>query len=51
MDINNVNNLIFKLSSVSDDQIVDIDLSFHLVRKQSESDYLYQSYILQVCER
>jgi len=43
MDINHRDNLIHKLSTINEAQMQDIDVAFHLVRKQSEADQLYQT--------
>ncbi|WCK54743.1 DUF4868 domain-containing protein [Aneurinibacillus sp. Ricciae_BoGa-3] len=43
MDINNTNNLLYKLSEISNAQLTEIDISLSLVRKQKESDLFYQS--------
>ncbi|MCK8487024.1 DUF4868 domain-containing protein [Paenibacillus sp. MBLB2552] len=48
MDINHNDNLIYKLSNMSDEQLKDVDLSFHLVRLQKEADQLYQSAEIQL---
>ena len=48
MDINNSENLIFKLSTITNEQLSDVDVTFHLVRKQNEADSLYQTLEVQL---
>ena len=48
MDINHHENIIYKLSNMPDDALTEVDLSFHLVRKQKESDSYYQSTCIQL---
>jgi len=44
LNINNSENLIFKLSNITEDeQLSNIDVSFHLVKKQREADDQYQT--------
>jgi hypothetical protein len=43
VDINNVNNLLWKLSEVDDTILSDLSLTLSLVKKQKESDLCYQS--------
>ncbi|MFD5022304.1 Kiwa anti-phage protein KwaB-like domain-containing protein [Paenibacillus sp. NPDC058367] len=43
MDINNENNLLWKLSELTDDKFKKVNLSLSLVKKQKESDAYYQS--------
>ena len=35
--------MIYKLSNMTEDELTNVDLSFHLVRLQKESDHLYQT--------
>ncbi|AFM40261.1 hypothetical protein Desaci_1231 [Desulfosporosinus acidiphilus SJ4] len=49
MDINNCNNLIYKLSNIDTDaQLQNVDVSFHLVSKQNEADNGYQTSEIQL---
>lgn len=43
MDINNENNLLWKLSEISEDKLPQVNLSLSLVNKQRESDAYYQT--------
>ncbi|EFM09518.1 conserved hypothetical protein [Paenibacillus curdlanolyticus YK9] len=43
MDINNNENIICRLSNMTEDTLAEVDLSLHLVRLQKEADSFYQS--------
>ncbi|MGE7827333.1 Kiwa anti-phage protein KwaB-like domain-containing protein [Paenibacillus sp. NPDC093718] len=48
MDINHSDNFVSKLSNMTEDELTNVDLSFHLVRLQKEADHLYQSSCIQL---
>jgi hypothetical protein len=48
MDINKSENLIYKLCNLQNEELNNIEVSFNLVRKQSESDNFFQSLEVQL---